>query len=586
MAAFFVFYLIKFMGVIEQVLSKSKFQLTIGAKIIILILFITTIFSGLTIYSKIKNDEVQKGYVGLVQRSAPLVFDVKDVTVELKNQGYQARGYLLSGNPTYLQQYEESRRKMDKYFASLEKNLTTPEGKQKVAETKAALSNYHKVTDKTIEIYKQKGQQEALSYVATAAQSSFDAEAKLQDFAIFLTERMDLRVKQSQEAEQSIENLIIGISCLVIIISIVLGIWFSRRIAKPLKEVVSVAAAIAGGNLTVKQISYNGNDEIQALITAFDTMAANLRNLISQVSNAAEQVNISSGELKMGAEQSAQAVNQVASTVTEISQGTQQQVEAINEAVAVIEQMSASIQQVAANSNNVAVVSDNANNAAANGRKTVEKAINQMQSIELTVTRSADVVAKLGESSKEIGQIVETISGIAGQTNLLALNAAIEAARAGEQGRGFAVVAEEVRKLAEQSQQAAKQIADLISAVQVDTEQAVFAMSEGTKEAKVGAEVVNNAGQAFVEIQTQIGQVSEQIRDISAAIQQMASGSQQIVSSVRAVDRISRDTADQTLTVSAAGEEQSASMEEIAASSQSLSLMAGELQTLLKRFTF
>lgn len=146
----------------------------------------------------------------------------------------------------------------------------------------------------------------------------------------------------------------------------------------------------------------------------------------------------------------------------------------------------------------------------------------------------------MGERSKEIGQIVDTISGIAGQTNLLALNAAIEAARAGEQGRGFAVVAEEVRKLAEQSQEAAKKIAELIGEIQGDTDKAVIAMNEGTREVKTGAEVVNVAGAAFREIAEMVTQVSGQVKEISAALQQMASGSRQVASSVKKIDELSR----------------------------------------------
>jgi len=150
--------------------------------------------------------------------------------------------------------------------------------------------------------------------------------------------------------------------------------------------------------------------------------------------------------------------------------------------------------------------------------------------------------------------------------------------------QGGAVVAEEVRKLGEQSQEAAKQIANLISETQSDTGNAVVAMNDGTREVKIGADVVNHAGQAFKEIVSLIGEVSSQVREISAATAQMASGSQQIVASVRDIDHISKDAAGQTQTVSAATEEQSASMEEIAASSQSLSRMAEELQGTVRKF--
>lgn len=207
-----------------------------------------------------------------------------------------------------------------------------------------------------------------------------------------------------------------------------------------------------------------------------------------------------------------------------------------------------------------------------------------MAQLENTVNTSAEVVEKLGERSKEIGQIVDTISGIAGQTNLLALNAAIEAARAGEQGRGFAVVAEEVRKLAEQSQEAAGRIAQLIGDIQGDTDKAVVAMSEGTREVKMGADVVNAAGDMFREIVELVSQVSAQVREISAAIQQMASGSQQIVGVVQKIDRLSKSSSVESQSVSAATEEQLASMEEIAAASQTLSKLAQDLQVEVTKF--
>lgn len=197
---------------------------------------------------------------------------------------------------------------------------------------------------------------------------------------------------------------------------------------------------------------------------------------------------------------------------------------------------------------------------------------------------SAEAVIKLGDRSKEIGQIVDTISGIAGQTNLLALNAAIEAARAGEQGRGFAVVAEEVRRLAEQSQDAAKQIADLINEIQSDTDKAVVGINEGTKEVKVGTEVVTTAGQAFRQIASLIEELSVKGQEIDLAIQKVQDDSQKIVLAINEIDKVSKNSAGQAQTVSAATEEQSASIEEIAASSQGLAKMSSALQVAIEKF--
>lgn len=167
----------------------------------------------------------------------------------------------------------------------------------------------------------------------------------------------------------------------------------------------------------------------------------------------------------------------------------------------------------------------------------------------------AVAVANLGERSKEIGQIIDTISGIAAQTNQLALNAAIEAARAGEQGRGFGVVAEEVRKLAEQSHGAANQITGLIGQIQQGTSKAVAAMDDGTREVSLGTEVIQAAGTSFCEIAQLVIEVSAQVETISTSMHKLDSGRQQIVSNILAIDDLSRKTASEAQTVSAATEE-------------------------------
>jgi methyl-accepting chemotaxis protein len=383
--------------------------------------------------------------------------------------------------------------------------------------------------------------------------------------------------------------IIIG---LILIVTGGFGIMISRRLTKPIIKLNEAIEKIVQGDLTSRIVARGTNtthsvvdkDELDTMEIYFDTMVEKLRSLVQQIATSAEQVAASSEELTASAEQSSLAANQVAESITEVASGSASQLQAVHTATDAVEKMSANMQQVAAHSGSVAVTAEKAALAAKSGGRAMEDTTKQMGNIEKTVANSVQVVAKLGDRSKEIGQIVDTIAGIAGQTNLLALNAAIEAARAGEQGRGFAVVAEEVRKLAEQSQEAAKHIGVLIGEIQDDTEKAVNVMYEGTKEVKRGSEVVYNAGKAFGDILHLIDQVSNQVQDISVAIQQVAGGSEKIVYSIKEIDRISGETTGCTQTVSASTEEQSASMEEIAASSEALAKMSEELRLIIAQF--
>ncbi len=403
-----------------------------------------------------------------------------------------------------------------------------------------------------------------------------------------------LAAYSAQEAEKTLQNSAqsrqasyLSLAVILVIALILTGCiaWYTAGvIITPLRLLVAQTQAVAAGNLTGRKSALGSKDEIGRLSSEFDVMVENLGRLVTHIKMASAHMAASSEELTASADQSSQAVSQVAGAITDVAAGAAAQVKAIHATNNVVESMAASIQQIAANASGVATMAEQTANAAAAGDNAIVTAIRQMASVETVVGESARVVSALGEQSQAIGQIVDTIASIAGQTNLLALNAAIEAARAGEQGRGFAVVAEEVRKLAEQSQAAAKQIAGLIGKIQSDTDRAVATMSTGNREVQLGTEVVNTAGTAFSQIQALISQVSAQVQGISGAIQQVAASSQEIVSAIQEIDVRSKDSAVQTETVSAATEEQAASMAEIAASSQTLANIAEELQMSIQQF--
>ena len=357
----------------------------------------------------------------------------------------------------------------------------------------------------------------------------------------------------------------------------------ARRITGPLLQLGTVVGAVAAGDLT-RTVEVETKDEVGALSQNFNTMVVELRKLVRHVHELSQTLAASSEELTASAEQSSEVSHQVAQAITEVAAGTSKQLSAVNDASAVVEEVSASSEEVAATAETITGLSHKSTAATINGSSAIDRAVQQMGNIGEGSKAVNDAVEKLADSSRQIGEIVNVISGIAGQTNLLALNAAIEAARAGEQGRGFAVVAEEVRKLAEQSESAAKEITTLIAQNHTDIQKAVQAMEVSSSSVKVGIDVVNAAGVTFREISQLTDEVSTQIAGISSAIGEIAKGSERIVLSVRDIETVSKDSAGQSQSVSAAAEEMTASMTEISSSSQSLAKMAQELQVAVDQF--
>jgi len=470
-------------------------------------------------------------------------------------------------------------------LADTEQITSDPQGKKLIADVQAAFEKQSQARNKVVKLAKENKDVEAYAlYIKDVEPLTKELTGSLRvlmDYYTDLSEKMNIHNHQQFELAIKITLGILFISFLILAL---IGWFIAKGITSPLHTMVLFCEKLSAGDFRNHPNELVRKDEFGQLAEALVNMRTSIRALMTSVNESAEQVAASSEELTASAEQSALASNQVAESITDVAHGTEKQLAAAHSTATVVEEISTTIQNISANANKIVAQSSQTAEKANEGNQSVNKAVNQMTSIEQTVTSSAGVVAKLGERSKEIGQIVDTISGIAGQTNLLALNAAIEAARAGEQGRGFAVVAEEVRKLAEQSQDAAKQIAELISQIQQDTDKAVTSMSDGTREVKLGTEVVNSSGKAFQEISIEIKEVSEQIRKISNEIDQVATGSQKIVQSVTQIDELSKQTSGETQTVSAATEEQSASMEEIASSSQSLANLAMKLREAVAKF--
>ncbi|MDQ0203290.1 methyl-accepting chemotaxis protein [Pectinatus haikarae] len=357
----------------------------------------------------------------------------------------------------------------------------------------------------------------------------------------------------------------------------------AKKFTRPLQILSDHVEKITKGDFTQK-IEIAGKDEIALLASGFNKMRDELYVLIKKVQEKSEHIAASSEELTASASQTVQSANQVANSITTVAAGIQKQTISTDEVSSTVNLMNTTIEKIVNDSVTVANESVQVAKYADDGSNDVDLMVKNMREIEVSVQDSTNVIIKLGEQSKRIGQITETISSIAAQTNLLALNAAIEAARAGEQGRGFAVVAEEVRKLAEEVQSAAQKISEEILTVQQDTESAVLTMTAGNDKVKSGVDSVNTVGNSLKQIANLIHTSTGGIKNIHTALQEIAANSERLNNSVKIIDNVGKSNTDESQMVSAAAQQQLASMDEIASASQSLAQMAQELQESINAF--
>ncbi|AFQ44139.1 methyl-accepting chemotaxis protein [Desulfosporosinus meridiei] len=369
------------------------------------------------------------------------------------------------------------------------------------------------------------------------------------------------------------------------LVLLVVGVTFlmARKITRPLETLNNKAKSVAEGDLTV-EIEVVGKDESSQLADTFNVMVKNFKVILVGIVNNSQQLAASAEELTASADSVSASTEQMASSVQEVSDGVNNKLSGVEATAGSAKQVSMHMEKITRDIQKVTEGSLRTSEIAASGDNVVKKAINQMQSIGTKVNEASKVVNELGGKSDEIGQIVSLITNIASQTNLLALNAAIEAARAGEQGRGFAVVADEVRKLAEQSSDAAGKIRSLVDEIQHETTNAVQTMHDGSLAVNEGISMVNSAGEAFKDIVQGVNDFSLLTKTVVDVVREVSTSTEAIVNSVMEVANIPKEIASNLEGVVAGAEEQSFSMEEIRRASSELAKMAMEFQTSVAMF--
>ncbi len=400
-------------------------------------------------------------------------------------------------------------------------------------------------------------------------------------------ERSDAMMKQSEE---DIKNTVMEmiIACVVVaFLLVVISFFIVKAVTNPLDRLIALFKRLENGDFRpAKEALQQRGDEFGVLESGVEKMRDTINKLMRQTSVSAEQLAASSEELTASAHQSAQASEQVAQSVTTSASAVVEQQQDVGDAMEAIDGAMESIQLLQKTANSVSGHAAESNTQASAGGEAVETAVNQIISVEQIVNSSAATVDKLGKRSQEIGQIVEAISSIAEQTNLLALNAAIEAARAGEHGRGFAVVSEEVRKLAEESQEAAQKIGTLISDIQEDTTAAVDSMQKGNAAVKEGTQSVERLRDTFEKIRLASDNVATEARNMVTELAAIADATENIKEKSQKISDAGGKVSTEMESVSAASEQQSASAEEIASASDELARLAQGLQNSLQVFQF
>jgi methyl-accepting chemotaxis protein len=363
----------------------------------------------------------------------------------------------------------------------------------------------------------------------------------------------------SEQLAAQIKWMAAGASLFVIAL-LLAGIYIAKSISRTTAQLISYltlqASDMKAGKADLTKVIRSSDDEFGEIAGAFDTFTAAARDIMRKLAGHSEQLASATEEMSSGAGQSAETARV--------------QSDQANQVATAMQEMSATVQEISSHSEKAASASQTAAQAARRGGQVADETLSTMRSIAESTQAVASRITELGKSSEQIGKIIAVIDDIADQTNLLALNAAIEAARAGEQGRGFAVVADEVRKLAERTTKATKEIASMIESIQAETKNAVQAMEKGTREVQVGVDKTTASGAALGEIIKVSEQVGDMISQIATAAVEQSSASEQINANV---SQISSST-----------HESSATAEQMAKACQDLSSLAFDLQVMVSNF--
>ncbi|MFT0562583.1 methyl-accepting chemotaxis protein [Bacillus cereus] len=426
--------------------------------------------------------------------------------------------------------------------------------------------------------------EEAYAYYLKEIEPNMQKSIKsIRELILYNSNNAELLQKENNHSAQNTMIMFVSISLLAILIIILIGYIIKLTIRKPLVLLQNDMEKVAAGDLTTRT-PYKANNELGHIVQSFNSMLDNLQQLIANVKMTTQEVISTTEGVLQDTNRASSISNEVVQTVLEVKTKIEGQVTSIQESSSSMEEITTGVQTVAESSAVVAEVAVTTTERINIGSEVINHSILQMNSVHDVVEETSKVINKLVTRTQQIDTALAAITNIAEQTNLLALNAAIEAARAGENGKGFAVVAAEVRDLAEQSKESAKEVNHLIKSIQQDTQDTVNVMRKGQQKAVEGKEAAHKANQTFLSIMRDIDKITSQIQEVSAATEEMSAGTEEVNASLSLVSETATDVKKETLQTVKSIQSQAVSIEQISIQSNKMKEKVEELTELVSKF--
>ncbi|MCI1593367.1 methyl-accepting chemotaxis protein [Heyndrickxia oleronia] len=546
------------------------------------VLILLLVLAGIS-YSQLLT--VNKTYSNLLDEQVEKVSMAKELDLLFQRQSASIRGYIITNNSDYYNQYQEARSLYLNTSKKIKKLIASSKGKQLYEQIDSLDNQYFDAVDLEVKLFKEHNQAELNKFITNDLKGiSENFTASVDALVDHQQKQLDKTHNQVREKVNNIKVFIIVITIFALLVGIVIALVIGRMISRPIKNVSGIMKLVSEGDLRIDPVKVRSEDEIGELARSFNQMVEDLALVVRQVSDSSMQVASSSEQLTASAQQSAGAAEQVTRVITENANGTEKQLETFYEVNGAVDEMAEGMNQIARASEEMLHSSEETSTLSEQGVASITKVVAQMNEIHTTVEEATNMIHSLGRHSEDIRKITEIITGIANQTNLLALNAAIEAARAGEHGKGFAVVADEVRILAEESRKSSDQISAMIEQIQAETKKTVISMEAGNNKVEQGLAFSNEANESFFKISQSISTVANRAEHVSSSIESIQNITLKVAKAMEGAKKISEQVANGSQENASASEEQLATMGEIASSAESLSHLAEELQMVISKF--